>query len=45
MSGSGGLSEVQSFFDAGLEIWSGRLAMVGVAGLLVTEAITGRLVF
>eukprot|EP00877_Chromochloris_zofingiensis_P012876 jgi/Chrzof1/7842/Cz02g38160.t1_ELIP5[v5.2] len=43
--GEGVLGQILPLFDTNLELWSGRLAMLGVAGLTVVEVITGRPLF
>ncbi len=39
------LGQALALFDQGLEMWSGRLAMIGVVGLVVAEAIKGDALF
>ncbi|GIL59081.1 hypothetical protein Vafri_14036 [Volvox africanus] len=36
-----GLQQALAFFDTNTELWSGRLAMLGFAGLLLIEAVKG----
>lgn len=36
-----GIQAVQALFDASLELWTGRVAMVGVAGLIAAEVVKG----
>ncbi|KAF8068235.1 Low molecular mass early light-inducible protein HV90 [Scenedesmus sp. PABB004] len=46
LAGSGGgAAQVLGLFDTGLELWTGRVAMIGIAGLLALEAFTGKVLF
>lgn len=45
LKAGGGLAQVFALFDQNLELWTGRVAMIGIAGLLVTEAVTGKVFF
>lgn len=40
-----GLQAALALFDTNTELWTGRIAMIGVAGLFITEAITGKVLF
>lgn len=40
-----GVAQLLGLFDTNLELWTGRVAMIGVAGLFITEAITGKVLF
>lgn len=40
-----GLQQAMAYFDADTELWSGRLAMLGFAGLLAIELIKGEALF
>lgn len=40
-----GIQQALALFDTNTELWTGRVAMIGVAGLFVTEAITGKVIF
>ena len=35
------VGQILSAFDQSLELWSGRLAMIGIVGLVAAEAIKG----
>jgi hypothetical protein len=37
----GVLGQALGLFDTNLELWSGRLAMIGILGTLVVEGVTG----
>jgi hypothetical protein len=41
LKAEGVLGQALGLFDTNLELWSGRLAMLGIAGTLVLEAVTG----
>lgn len=41
----GGLGQVLGLFDQNLELWTGRIAMIGVTGLAAVEAVTGKVFF
>lgn len=41
----GGVQAALALFDTNLELWVGRIAMIGTAGLFITEAITGKVLF
>lgn len=36
------LGQALGLFDTNLELWSGRLAMIGVLGTLLVEGVTGK---
>jgi hypothetical protein len=40
-----GLQAALALFDTNTELWTGRVAMIGIAGLFITEAITGKVIF
>lgn len=40
-----GIQQALALFDTNTELWTGRIAMIGVAGLFITEAITGKVIF
>ncbi|PNH02791.1 Low molecular mass early light-inducible protein HV90, chloroplastic [Tetrabaena socialis] len=40
-----GIQAALALFDTNLELWSGRMAMLGMAGLLVIEAVKGESFF
>lgn len=40
-----GPGQLLALFDTNTELWTGRVAMMGIAGLLVVEAITGKVLF
>lgn len=40
-----GLQAALAAFDTNTEKWVGRVAMIGTAGLFITEAITGKVLF
>jgi hypothetical protein len=40
-----GLQAALALFDTNTELWTGRIAMLGITGLFVTEAITGKVLF
>jgi len=40
-----GIQQALALFDTNTELWTGRIAMIGVAGLFITEAITGKVLF
>jgi hypothetical protein len=37
----GVLGQLLGLFDTNLELWSGRLAMIGVLGAVIVESVTG----
>ncbi len=45
LKAEGLLGQFLALFDQSLELWSGRLAMIGLVGLVVTEAFTGDALF
>lgn len=45
LKAEGALGQLLALFDQNLELWSGRLAMVGISGLCVVEAIKGDALF
>eukprot|EP00955_Chlamydomonas_euryale_P014410 155138-Chlamydomonas_euryale.AAC.5 len=45
LKADGGLGQVLAVFDQGLELWAGRLAMIGVVGLIAVEAVKGDALF
>lgn len=38
----GGAGQLLGLFDTSVELWTGRIAMVGIAGLFLVEAVTGK---
>ena len=40
-----GLGAALALFDQSLELWSGRLAMIGLTGLIITEVVKGDALF
>jgi hypothetical protein len=40
-----GIAQALGLFDQNLELWTGRLAMIGITGLLVVEGVTGKVLF
>ena len=40
-----GLGAALALFDQSLELWSGRLAMIGFSGLIITELVKGDALF
>lgn len=40
-----GIQGALALFDTNTELWTGRIAMLGITGLFVTEAITGKVLF
>lgn len=40
-----GIQAFLALWDTNLELWTGRIAMIGIAGLFITEAITGKVLF
>lgn len=40
-----GIQQALALFDTNTELWTGRIAMLGIAGLFITEAITGKVIF
>ena len=40
-----GLGQALALFDQSLELWSGRLAMIGFSGLIITELVKGDALF
>jgi hypothetical protein len=40
-----GLQAALALFDTNTELWTGRIAMLGITGLFITEAITGKVLF
>jgi hypothetical protein len=41
LRGEGALGQALGLFDTNLELWTGRVAMVGLAGLAAVEAVSG----
>jgi len=40
-----GPGQLLGLFDTNTELWTGRIAMIGVAGLILVEAVTGKVLF
>ena len=45
LKGEGLLGTLAALFDTNLELWLGRAAMIGIAGLIGVEAFTGNTLF
>jgi hypothetical protein len=45
LRGKEGLGQVLGLFDTNTELWTGRVAMIGIVGLLAVEAFTGKVLF
>lgn len=45
LKGAQGVAQVLGLFDSSLELWTGRIAMIGVAGLVAVETFTGKVLF
>lgn len=37
-----GVGQALALFDTNTELWTGRVAMIGIVGLLAVEAFTGK---
>ena len=40
-----GPGQLLGLFDTNTELWTGRIAMIGIAGLILVEAVTGKVLF
>jgi hypothetical protein len=45
LRGEGVLGQALGLFDTSVELWTGRVAMMGLAGLVVVETVTGKAFF
>lgn len=41
LKSEGVIGSLMGFFDTNTELWSGRLAMIGILGTIIVEAVTG----
>jgi hypothetical protein len=39
--GGDGIRQLQALFDQNFELWTGRIAMVGIVGLIAAEVVRG----
>lgn len=45
LKGEGVIGQALALFDTGVELWTGRVAMLGLAGLVAVETVTGKAFF
>jgi hypothetical protein len=45
LRGKEGVSQALGLFDTNTELWTGRIAMIGIVGLLAVEGFTGKVLF
>jgi hypothetical protein len=45
LRGKEGVAQILGAFDTNTELWTGRVAMIGIVGLLAVEAFTGKVLF
>jgi hypothetical protein len=45
LRGEGAIGQALALFDTNVELWTGRVAMLGLAGLVAVETVTGKAFF